>query len=290
MYTFLRALNWITYWLVPRGIFELLKKGWVVLRGDGLSREQKALVQKNTRLLNIHKGERCFILATGPSIRSQDLTKLKNEKCLALSDFYKHKDYQTVVPAYYCLVPLHEPFTEEDGIKRCNELQSFTRYNETFFFGLSDRGVFEKSVLNSMKCDAYFLNIQGMGKETTDIDLIRRLPNMSSVSIMALCIAIYLGFSEIYLLGCDHDNLWKWDGRSEENQLHHFYDGKPSIGYQHTYFDVDRTMQSHLKVREQYKWVNRVAQKKGIQIFNASPSSYINIFPRVNLDDIVGKP
>jgi hypothetical protein len=284
-----KIINRIAYWTIPIGVYDLLKERRNVLNDHWLSKEQKNILQRNAQLYDIHKGQRCFILATGPSIRTQNLVYLRDEKCFGLSDFYKHNDYRTIKPDYYCLAPLHEPFRDEDGLQRLEELHENGHNSETFFFGIRDKGIFEKSSLALSIQSVYFLGIHPMSKMPSEADLRSNIPSMSSVSIMAICIAIYMGFSEIYLLGCDHDNLWKWDGQSNENQLDHFYEGTPSIGYQHQSFDVDRTLKVHLKVREQYKWVNELAKKRNAQIFNASAVSYINIFPRVNLDDIIGK-
>ena len=56
---------------------------------------------KNKILKDIHKNQRCFILGTGPSINKIDINKLKNEKCIFLSQFYLHKDYQNINPSYH---------------------------------------------------------------------------------------------------------------------------------------------------------------------------------------------
>lgn len=279
----LHLIHKLARWIVPSGIYELLR-----IRDESrLPKAAKLILQLNRRFQDIHTGKRCFILATGPSIKSQNLLNLKDEWCFGVSDFYKHRDYKIIKPDYYCLAPLHAPFSDEDGLRRFEELRESSHKDETFFFGLRDKRLFERSSLANAAQNIHFLNIRQMDKAPREIDLTHNFPNLSSVSIMAISIAIYMGFSNIYLLGCDHNNLWTWDGKSAQNQLQHFYDGVPSIGYQHQAFDIDHTLRAHLRVREQYKWVNQLAQRKNAKILNATPGSYIDIFPRVNLEDVV---
>ena len=145
----------------------------------------------------------------------------------------------------------------------------------------------ERSQLAENARGIYYLNFHNAEETPNQIDLAKTCPPVTSVSIMALWVAIYMGFSEIYLLGCDHNHIWQWDGTSDVHNLEHFYEGAPPIGYGSKSFVVDQSLRAHLKVREQYRWANQIAKKKGIKIFNASPTSYIDIFPGVNLDEVI---
>ena len=41
--------------------------------------ENKRICDELKSYKNIHKGERCFIIGTGPSLKTEDLDKLKDE-------------------------------------------------------------------------------------------------------------------------------------------------------------------------------------------------------------------
>ena len=56
----------------------------------------KKILQKNKILKNIAKGKVGFLLATGPSINKQDLTKLEKYDCFSLSSFFLHKDLSII--------------------------------------------------------------------------------------------------------------------------------------------------------------------------------------------------
>ena len=55
-------------------------------------------VTENKKFKDIHASSRCFILASGPSIRDQDLGFLKGEICFAVNEFYLHKDINLISP------------------------------------------------------------------------------------------------------------------------------------------------------------------------------------------------
>ena len=78
----------------------------------------KNLVAKNIELKDIHKGKRCFILGSGPSIKKENLKPLKNEIVFALNNFYVHEDFAEMmsgnVPKYYMTAPVHPPQIEDE--------------------------------------------------------------------------------------------------------------------------------------------------------------------------------
>ena len=73
------------HWVLPPGILAFLRSH---LMAKSLTQEEGAILRKNRALNNRHVGERCFILATGPSIKKQDLKLLRGETCIALSNFF----------------------------------------------------------------------------------------------------------------------------------------------------------------------------------------------------------
>jgi len=45
-------------------------------------------IQKVQALKDLHKGERCFIIGNGPSLKKTDLAKLRNEYTFGMNRFY----------------------------------------------------------------------------------------------------------------------------------------------------------------------------------------------------------
>jgi len=107
-----RMINAAAYWTLPPGIEFLLKKTLCKMTSKKKNVEKLYLSKKLiVQLKDKHLGERCFILATGPSIQEQDLTVLEGELCIAVSHFFLHKDIKRISPRYHVLAPYHPPFS-----------------------------------------------------------------------------------------------------------------------------------------------------------------------------------
>lgn len=67
-----------------------------------------------------------------------------------------------------------------------------------------------------------YLYFSPLGYEYEEVDLTLKTMSVQSVPIMCLELAIYMGFSEIYLIGTEHDAL-------TTNQYKYFYDRSDNI-------------------------------------------------------------
>lgn len=246
-------------------------------------------LKRNQALFNRHTGQRCFILATGPSIRSQDLAILQGEICMGLSNFFVHPDFATIRPAYYCSVGYHDPLPVDGWTAWLNELASATKAS-TLFFGLGERDRISTNPLFDQD-RVFYLQFDESG-DSIPIrrpDLTGPIPMPQSVTVMALSIALYMGFQRLYLLGCDHDWL-RYLGESS-----HFYEESEHAlvraGYNEwSGLDLEQVCLSYVVLWRQYKALNTIAASLGAEIFNATPGGLLDVFPRVRLESLFSPP
>lgn len=278
------------YWGLPRGIAVFSKNGLKRCRENRKIAEMKFL-QNNLKFKDCHKGERCFILACGPSIKQQDLTLLKGETCIAVSNFHVHKDYDIIRPRYHCVPDVlggHKGVvTEEYAVKWFREIEERTGQS-VMFLSAGDKEWIERHGLFRNKEVAYLYFGGGWDDiERTGIDLTRSVPGVWSVSVMALAIAVYMGFKDICLLGCDHDWILHY-GTSA-----HFYAEDESIlatrpGYDEWWIqDLGATFESQAGLWRQYKSIQRLAIDEDINVFNATEGGLLDVFPRVCYEEVV---
>src|SRR5262245_26441332 len=109
IHTFLR-------WFVPPGFQDLLRG--LRSRAETWSVDRSVLA-RNEECRNRHQDRRrCFILASGPSIKTQDLKKLQGETCFAVSNFFVHPDFEVIRPEYYVVPKLSfPPYTADDAVR-----------------------------------------------------------------------------------------------------------------------------------------------------------------------------
>ena len=101
-----KLIKQIAFWTLPLGV-QRVAQSLISYNRNRLSQENSDVLKQNRKLRDIHKGKRCFILATGPSINAENLKPLKNEFCIAVSNFYLHPDFKLIDPEYYCVAPWH---------------------------------------------------------------------------------------------------------------------------------------------------------------------------------------
>lgn len=250
--------------------------------------EYRNIIQENSKFKNIHKGKRCFILCTGPSVNLLDLKKLEGEYSIAASNFYMHKDYDVIKPNYYCVPNLsyNDKFTEEFGRKHLKMIEK--RAGDThFFYSITEKEMIEQYGMYKGKSVNY-LFFSLLGCEYEEVDLTLKTLMVQSVPIMCLELAIYMGFSEVYLIGTEHDLLttgqYKYFYNRNDNVVGNVdisADGNSNITRSYEFF-----LPCFYRLWEQYRIMKRIAGKKGIKIFNATPGGQLDLFERVDYNTL----
>lgn len=279
-------LGKVAYWSLPPGIQDSLSG----IRERWSNPRYLQLCAANIRFKNIHAGKRCFILANGPSVNKQNLVPLKDEIVFSVSSGYLHKDYSAIRPMYHCNAPL--PFshklTEEIAVDWLKQMDGKIGRAELFFDVADEPFIRKKNLFSQRKINYVFC--KGSIREQCDVvDISNKIYAIQSVSIMALMVAIYMGFSKIYLLGCEHDSFMT-------GQYKHFYAASPE--YQNKdaavtddgkVFSLYDELQSAVSLWTQYKILKRIAFSNGISIYNATIGGALDEFERVHLEDVLSQ-
>jgi hypothetical protein len=218
-------------------------------------------------LRNKYQGNRCFIIATGPSLNSTNIQSLSNEYTFAVKSFlFSGIEKFNLVPTFFCWSDRGTlldkinlfPVTQPEGM--------------TCFFPFAIR----KQVLSRLKWsqkkiyflrDIYDWNVQ-KGIFSTEAD---HLLHCSGSVVIDYCIplAIYMGFNPIYLVGCDQNmpgGVRHFDGNS-----------RPLSGVSTPWDSVNQA----------FEVIKKYASENGIEIYNATNGGELNVFPRISLEEIV---
>jgi hypothetical protein len=277
-----QILRQSAHWLLPQGVVNLVQ----TQRRSAVKVENWArpLLKANSATHNVHQHQRCFILATGPSIKAQNLAALKDETCIAVSNFYLHPDFQTIQPAYYCLAPWHPPHDPQAYVQLVNQVLDRSDPPH-LYLGLSD---FDKTqnLVERYASRLCYINLCESADTMADgaIDLTANLMAPQSVTIMALQVALYMGVKEIYLLGVDHNAILNTAGQYANT---HFYAESQALLQTDVGYFKDE-LASYLRLWGQYECLNAMAQAQGTQIFNATPGSLLDVFERKSLAAALG--
>jgi hypothetical protein len=250
-----------------------------------LTAEERKIIRQNEILRDCHPGERCFIIGNGPSLNSQDLKFLSNETAFVMNAFWKHPIVERWQPRYYC-------FSDPLFFNQSRQSKQFfvdlrARIKTSHFFApLCYKSVIETQNLLPPETTSYVaLGNHSLGDEPGDpLDLTKEIPYVQTIPQLAILIAIFMGFKEVYLLGLDHDWLARLKGSGGFN----FFEGL-SIDHADAISEpvpYESEMKSMLKVWRGYHALNARAMERGTRIYNATHGGFLDVFERVSYESI----
>lgn len=218
---------------------------------------------------NIHKGKRCFIIATGPSLKIEDLDTLKlhGEICMSVNGIFKAFGMTKWRPDYYFLTDIFGFIQWKEDILQMEVKEKF----------ISDTAwCFEDNEEVSENVHRFHLYIdipeKGLPKFTEDFSEYA-YSSSSVIYAGALQMAAYMGFDEIYMLGadCTVDNSQK-----KQHFVENYDDDKASKAY-----GLDL-----VQLFKAYEAAKQYCEQHGIKLCNATRGGALEILERVDFDSL----
>lgn len=247
-------------------------------------RDRKRL-QRNLALKDRHAGKRCFILGNGPSLRDENLSLLNDAILLTVNQGHRFAEAHGLKPAYHAAVdPLFADEAFDHVLQDWADFQKATDAALLLTVELADRfaqlglDVDHFAVKQYMQ-SVYFDDLS----RPVPVALHYVQPGYLSVIHFAIVAALYMGFTDIRLLGCDMDFYLQPD-----SPFLHSYDdpSSPTIrdgaGKVFGWDQVDLT-EWCLKEFRAFRNLGILAQSRGAQIVNAGAGGALNVFPRAPL-------
>ncbi len=217
------------------------------------------------KVYHLHKGERCFIVATGPSLKMKDLDLLKDNKeiCISMNSIFYAFDETQWRPDYYVMSD-YRGFSEyKEVLDRLPVKKLFLNDHDEEFWSLSH----EKNIYQyHQHCEYCF---DRLPKFTDNFS--RKSYIGATVTYTCMQLAAYMGFEEIYLLGVD----FSYANSTTENCYDHFHKEEKlsAVGYER-----------HVKLA--YEAARKYADEHGIKIYNATRGGKLEVFDRVDFDTL----
>lgn len=236
------------------------------------NREFQKNNEKIKEFQNIHQGKRCFIIGTGPSLNHTNFNLIKNEILIGVNTLFRGIDKFNISPQYWVVVDgklfdvHHKKLLSLDPEKTTLFLaehagQRYLKREQYYLTQSSIRPIVIKH-LGSMNIWNKFSK-----------DLTEGAYSGATVIIQAIQIAYYLGFQEVYLLGCDSDYSGKhrFDGLKAENE-------NKSVKY---------LADAHWNyIFSAYEKCKEAFEKDGRRIYNSTVGGKLEVFERISLNEI----
>lgn len=222
---------------------------------------------------NRHKHQRAFILGNGPSLNLQDLELLADEISFAANKIYLGFEQTKWRPTYY--------FVEDHLVYKQNfdeiNSQKLTKFFpiDTLRYGKIKDGIYFNFHFNAIKPS---------------------MPNFSNSALKGfywgatvvytmIQMAIYMGIKELYIIGLDFSFYVppEYEKTKEtivsNGEINHFHKDYRKVGEKW----------NQPKLESQYLAFERTkqyCQEHGIKIYNASRNTKLDVFDKINFDDL----
>jgi len=235
---------------------------------DGLAWEFSDFTKQNKKNLSrfeaIHAGKRCFIMGNGPSLAKMDLSPLGNEITFGLNRIYLLFDKLPFKPSYY--VSINDLVLQQfSGDIKQLPMPKFLSWKYRGIYKNCEEVCFVRVIAGF---DVFF------GKSP-----LHPLESGATVTNVAIQLAYYMGFSEVILIGVDHNFVDKGIPNSvairkaatDENHFHPDYFPK-GVAWQLP--DLLHSELAYAKDREQFELAGR-------KIVDATVNGKLMVFEKV---------
>jgi hypothetical protein len=223
-------------------------------------------VRKLAQLKDSHRGERCFIIGNGPSLRKTDLSKLRDEKTIGMNRFFLAFPEMGFETTYFLSV--NDLVVEQSRA----ELQALQM---PCFFSWRARQWMEPAE------NVHFLYTTYTGPKFAR-DVTGRVWEGGTVTYVALQLAFHLGFDTVILIGVDHSYGGQQGAPnatvvSQGDDPNHFHPGYFGKGFRWQLPDL-------IAWEDAYRLARRTYEQAGRQVLDATIGGKLTVFPKVDYD------
>ncbi|MBP7032443.1 MAG: DUF115 domain-containing protein [Anaerolineaceae bacterium] len=219
-------------------------------------------IQKLGLLQNSHKGERCFLIGNGPSLKHTDLSLLKNEFTFGFNRIFLAAEELNFSPS--CLVSINDLVIEQSA----QEFRALAM--PKFFAWRSHRWV-------GMDANTHYLYTSYTSPKFAR-DVRGRVWEGATVTNVALQLAYFMGFSTVILVGVDHSFATKGTPnttvQSEGDDPNHFSSAYFGKGFRWQLPDLETSELAYRMARQGY-------EADGRQVLDATIGGKLTVFPKV---------
>lgn len=228
-------------------------------------------IRRLAALKDVHKGQRAFVIANGPSLRQTDLRKLRNELTFGMNRIYLMFPELGFSTTYLTVVnDLVIEQTVEDLAKL--EIPKFLSWRARRFF--------PKDL--PLEQVPTFLYTSYTGPRFSR-DVRGRVWEGATVTNVTLQLAFHMGFQQVILIGVDHN--YRATGKpnttvvSQGDDPNHFSPSYFGKGFRWQLPDLETSEVGYAMARDAYR-------KAGREILDATIGGKLTIFPKVGYDSL----
>ena len=215
-----------------------------------------------------HKGEDCFIIGNGPSLKHMDLGLLADYHTFGQNKIFLIFEKFDLNLSYLVSV---NPFVIEQSKKEFEEM-----YCPVFISHTAGQGVIDDK--------PHIHRLHTLNTWSFYEDIAEPICEGNTVTYVSMLIAFYMGFKRVFLIGVDHS--FKQSGGSHEVQV---YQGDDENHFHPDYFKGQKWQLADVYGSEvSYHMANYHYLKDDRQILDATVGGKLEVFPKIGFEEALG--
>lgn len=247
--------------------------------------QKKGYIKEDNRFLKIkslkdkYKGQRCFIVATGPSVTIKDLELLKDEYTISMNSIVNVLDKTAYRPDIYMI-------QDKTVYNKLDSDKFELLIPGSIYVGINNMGKYchtgikKKNIKNKLwnlfyldSADIWYDLVFNSDKYKPSFsdDCYDRIMDGTSIVYSCIQLAAYMGFKDIYLIGVDCNFKGKIRHIGE-------YDESEVLIY------ADEAQKNLIKT---FKVVKGYLNERKINLYNATRGGNLEVLPRVKIEEVL---
>lgn len=252
----------------------------------------KKQIKKNKRFKNIHCGERCFILGNGPSIKNVDFKLLENEYVFTVNQLSRMDNFAELKTNYHLWGDdIYFKPTDNDRMVEIMKAVKTEGSNPEVFYTYTAKPMIDNYKLkNYLKVNYFKQGAEVSWGMQDKLNFTKLVPHCGTVVQYAIILAYYMGFKEIYLLGCECTGILKTIESVSNIRMGEYYA-----------YEIDKTDKNnfssnivmeffgHYELLYDYGIYHKYLEDKGVKLVNCTDGGILKNIPCDTLENVLNK-
>lgn len=259
-----------------------------------LGNAKRKIVRENVLFKEKYKGKRCFVVGNGPSLNKQDLSLLKNEYVFTVNELMRDERFEMMSPQFHIFAdPLYYKSGHENKIYKLLLKLENKKNPPIVFFPIQGKEVIDKFNFSNINFHYFFSGCNMYEGYNKKFDYTKSIPGFYTVVHYAIVLAMYMGFSEINILGCDMTG-YRWVekkilGRSEEEHCYQMSEEESKKIHEENETTCEQFFYGYSQMFRDYRRLFEYSKKNRIKLVNVTEGGILDSLPRKKYENIVSE-
>lgn len=263
------------------------------------NKEYNKIIKNNINYKNIHCEERCFIFGNGPSLNNVNFKKFENEYVFTCNQISRREDFKYLKSNYHIWSD-DSFFNFDPENENERKILSVMRDVNTSdnrplnFFEITAKKMVDREGLDKDIDIVYFADC---GADFTGIsdDIIfdKPTPSFPTVIQYAITLAVYMGFKEIYLLGCDcsiiantisaiigNNEKVQYGYKVDKNEFERMHKAKSNVS-------LKKELYNNARLFDYYEMLYNYCQNRNVKLVNLTQGSLLDTIPKEDIREVI---